>query len=125
MKDLSAQVREELTQLERIQAGLAAIAGRTDEARLAELIQLRRELAQQINLMGQAAERYFTAIEDSDLMRVYRGHYSEMRSKAALHQANWPAVRLKDAGAEYQISARAVREANKAFTAWMRSQLGY
>ena len=84
MSDLRAQVREQLSQLERVQTELAAVAGRTDGARRAELIQLRRELAQQIGRMGEAAQHYFQATEDSELMRQIRIYYSEMRTRAAM-----------------------------------------
>lgn len=124
MTDLRAQLREELAQLTRVQASLASIASRTDDERRAELIQLRRELAQRIASIGQAAERFFEAGGDRELMRKFRLHYSEMRSKAAAHQADWPAVTLNVADDEYQRSARAVREANKAFCAWIRAQIG-
>ena len=73
--------------------------------------------------MGQVAERYFEVNGDPALTQQFRNHFSAMRSRAATHQANWPAVRLVDADAEYQRSARAVREANRAFVAWMRKTL--
>ena len=124
MSDLRARVREELAQLERVQAELAKIASRTDDERKIELIQLRRELAQQIARLGQAMEQYLEKSGDRELMREFRQYYSDMRSKAATHQANWPAVRLNQADEEYQRSARAVRDANKAFTTWIRAQIG-
>jgi len=46
-----------------------------------------------------------------------------MRSAAAMHQANWPAVRLDEADADHRESALAVREANRDFVAWVRQTL--
>jgi hypothetical protein len=118
-----AEVLEELSRLERVQADLAGVASRTDSDRALDLIRLRRVLSEQIGRIGQIAERYFEEAGDAALTQQFRNNFSAMRSSAATHQANWPAVRLAEAGEEYQRSARAVREANRAFVAWMRETL--
>ena len=48
-----------------------------------------------------------------------------MRSAAALHQANWPAVRLGEDIEQYRASAVGVRQANKEFVAWVRGALDH
>ena len=118
-----AEVLKELSRLEQVQAELAGIASRTDAERARDLIRLRRLLSEQIGRTGQVAERYFVAASDPGLTMEFRSHFSKMRSCAATHQANWPAVRLAEADEDYQRSARAVREANRAFVAWMRKAL--
>ena len=124
MSALREEVVKEIEQLEKVQADLAAISRRTDEGRLRELISLRRKLADQIARVGKVAEGYFEASGDPALVQEFRTCFTNMRSNAATHQANWPAVRLNDADEEFRRSARAVREANKAFVTWMRARLG-
>ncbi len=118
-----ADVLEQLKRLEQVQTELAAVSSRTDAERASDLIRLRRLLSEQIGSMGQAAGRYFEANGEPELTRQFRNCLSTMRSRAAEHQASWPAVRLVEADEEYQRSARAVREANRAFVAWMRKAL--
>lgn len=117
------QVLAELDRLERVQKELAAVSSRTDSERARDLIRLRRELSQQIGRIGLIAEGYFESVGDPAAVQQFRTRFSTMRSRAATHQADWPAVRLNEADETYQQSARAVREANRAFVAWMRSVL--
>ena len=124
MNDLRRQVLNEVDDLEKVQAQLALISSRTDDARLRELIQLRRQLSEQIARVGKIAERYFEESGAPDVIHEFRSHFTNMRSKAATHQANWPAVRLNEADEHYRQSSRAVREANKAFVSWIRQKLG-
>jgi hypothetical protein len=113
----------ELDVLAQVQAELASIATRTDDRRRYDLIDLRRNLSLQITAVGNAADPFFASLGDPDLVRTYRSKFSRMRTAAALHQANWPAVRLGENTAQYQQSARGVREANQMFVAWMRETL--
>lgn len=124
MNNLRNDVLKEVDHLERVQAELAEISRRTDDERLRELIQLRRRLSEQIARVGKIAERYFEESGAPDLVQEFRKHFTNMRSKAATHQASWPAVRLNEADEQYQQSSRAVREANKAFVSWIRRALG-
>lgn len=118
----TAEILRELTALERVQARLATIATRTDDQRRHDLIELRRELSQQIAKVGRVADPIF-ASADMETAREYRARFSRMRSAAAIHQANWPAVRLGEAADAYRKSALAVREANRDFVAWVREAL--
>ncbi|MEO9133159.1 MAG: hypothetical protein ABI240_18380 [Sphingomonas sp.] len=117
-----ALLRKELNSLEAVQAELAGIATRTDDARKHDLIQLRRKLASQIGEVGKVAD---TALANVDVAfkQAYRDHFSRMRSAAALHQANWPAVRLGEDIDNYHISAKGVRQANREFVAWTRGAI--
>jgi hypothetical protein len=118
-----AEIERELTKLEAIQADLAAIATRDDEGRRADLIALRRQLSDQIALLGRLADDLFGNHVSPELKAEYRSRFSAMRSKTALHQANWPAVRLGQFDDDYRTSATGVRDANRAFVAWMRATL--
>lgn len=115
-----SEVLAEVDKLQKVQAELAAVSNRKDAERAKDLIRLRRELSHQIGRVGQVAEAYFEAKGDSAVTQDYRTRFSAMRSRAATHQANWPAVRLDEADESYAQSARDVREANRAFVAWMR-----
>lgn len=111
-----------VTALEQVQAELAAISSRTDERRRHDLIDLRRKLSLHIAEVGKIAEPHF-AKADPELSQTYRTKFSRMRSAAAMHQANWPAVRLDQADAEYRQSVLTVRDANRDFVAWIRETL--
>lgn len=113
----------EVDLLEAIQAELAGVASRTDDQRRLDLVDLRRKLADQIARTRPVAEPLFAAQGDAALLQGFRERFSAMRSAAALHQANWPAVSLGERVEEYRASALAVREANRAFVAWMRDTL--
>jgi hypothetical protein len=117
-----ALLLKELGALEAVQAELAGIATRTDDARKNDLIQLRRKLALQIGEVGKVADPIF-ANADVAVKQAYRDHFSRMRSAAALHQASWPAVRLGEDIDAYHVSARGVRQANKEFVAWTRGAI--
>jgi transposase len=123
MSTLKAQLHDEIDRLEKVQAELAAIANRTDEERKRELIGLRRKLSEQIARVGEVAERFFSQANNPELVKEFRRNSTNMRSKAASHQANWPAIRLDEADEEYQRSARTVRDANRALVAWIRANL--
>jgi hypothetical protein len=117
-----ARISAELTGLEHILDELAGIASRTDDSRRHELIQLRKRLAAQIAEIGRLADPLFSA-GDPETARVYRAKFSAMRSATAMHQANWPAVRLDDGEAGYRVSSNAVSETNRGFITWMRATL--
>ena len=122
MRDTKA-ILSAVNALEQVQADLAAISARTDERRRHDLIDLRRQLSLHIAEVGRITEPWFGEA-DAELAQTYRTKFSRMRSAAAMHQANWPAVRLDQADAEYQRSVLAVRDANRDFVAWVRQTLG-
>ena len=122
MQELAA-IAEALDSLERVQAELAGIATRSDDRRRHDLVELRRALSMQIAEVGRRADPVFSAHPDLELGQQYRARFSRMRSAAAMHQANWPAVMLGERPDEYRASALGVRQANREFVAWMREAL--
>jgi hypothetical protein len=118
-----ASVQNALEMLAAVQEDLAVIATRSDDRRKNDLIVLRRQLALKIAEVGRIVEPVINGIGDPDLLRTYREKLSRMRSAAAMHQANWPAVKLGEQPEEYNASAVAVRDANRDFVAWMRGIL--
>ena len=111
---------KELDRFERQHALVAAIAVRTDDERQRDLIQLRRELAECIARVGEAGEQYYRGLAEQARLAEFRSLFSKMRATTAAHQANWPAIKLLEASAEYRKSAQAVTDAIKAFIAWVR-----
>ncbi|RYE04067.1 MAG: hypothetical protein EOP61_02110 [Sphingomonadales bacterium] len=122
MEELAAIARE-VDLLETVQSQLAAVSNRDDEQRRHDLIELRRALSAQIAAVGKVADPVFTAKGDDETLRIYRAKFSRMRSAAALHQADWPAILLGERPEEYRASALGVREANRDFVAWVRTAL--
>ncbi|MCW3848619.1 hypothetical protein OF829_15390 [Sphingomonas sp. LB-2] len=113
----AAKLLSELDKLQRLHADFAVIAARTDDGRRKDLIALRRVLAEQIAVVGNLADPFFATLGD-ELSRTYRAKFSQVRSAAAMHQANWPAVRIGEANDAYLASAKIVRETNHDFVAW-------
>lgn len=116
-------VAREIDALEQVQAELASVADRNDDRRRHDLIELRRKLSAQITRIGQVAGPVISDRNDPALLQAFRQKFSQMRSAAAIHQASWPAVSLGERKEEYRASAISVREANRAFVAWMRETL--
>lgn len=100
---------------------VAARSGRSE--RKSEIVQLRRELAEHIVAVGALASATL-AQDDAALLAEFRTKLSKMRTEVALHQANWPAVSLDEAPAEYQNSALGVGRARKEFVSWARTAIG-
>jgi hypothetical protein len=123
MADYKALLAE-LRTLERIQADLTQLAGRQDNARKAETVELRRQLAHQIGVLSELGRLTLNAPSDQDVYTDFRTRLSAMRSAIALHQAEWPAVALDTAPEEYLRSAQRVLKAKEAFTPWAIRTIG-
>lgn len=117
MASCSALVGE-IRKLSKIQTELASISQRTDAERKLEMVQLRRLLSAQIGVISAEADKGFLAQAEHDVVRNFRSLLSAMRRAVALHQANWPAVKLDEQNSEYRQSVKSVREANAAFLQW-------
>lgn len=114
------QISEALAALARIQMELHGIATRSDEQRKYDLVELRRRLASQIAQIGQMSEPLFQGAEPA-VAQEYRNRFAAMRSASAMHQANWPAVRLGEDTPAYQRSGETAGDAMRAFISWMRA----
>jgi len=110
----------EIDALEALLGKIAAVTARDDDQRRFELVALRRELASRIASVGVAGEAVFGG---SPHHADYRAKFSKMRSMAAIHQAQWPAVLLGERGDEFRASAAAMKEANRDFMTWARQAL--
>jgi hypothetical protein len=114
----------ELRTLERIQADLTQLAGRYDEARKGQTVDLRRQLAHQMGVLSELGRQTLSAPADQELYADFRTRLSAMRNAIALHQAEWPAVALDQAPQEYLQSAQRVLKAKEAFTPWAIKIIG-
>lgn len=99
------------------------IANLEGEGRRA-LVATRRELAESMAAICVPAEAVLPAMFDGDVLGEFRRRFSTMRSAAALHQANWPAVSVTEDIPAYASSAAQVREAHRSFDQWVRDTLG-
>jgi hypothetical protein len=122
LSDLATLLRE-LRTLEQIQAALAQLSRRQDEARKAETVVLRRQLAQQLGILGEAGRTALSSPDDQQLYSDYRQRLSAMRTAIALHQSEWPAVSLDNAPEAYHVSAQRVLKAAQDFTPWAIAQV--
>ena len=113
----------EIAKLKQIQQSLSAAANRTDAERKMETVALRRLLAVQVGIVGKAAEQDFLPNADAELAREFRQLISAMRRAIALHQANFPAVRMDEQSNEYHDSVKDVRTANANFFKWANVHL--
>lgn len=114
----------EIRTLEKIQSELALVSQRTDTQRKLEMVQLRRQLSLQIGVISAEADKNFLAGASEAVAREFRSLLSAMRRAVALHQANWPAVKLDDQDSDYHESVKAVREANSQFLQWAKENIG-
>lgn len=122
MRD-TGEILRAMNKLQAIQADLATISTRADAQRRHDLIELRRQLSVHIGELGRVAEPLFASLDQPELLQTYRSKFSKMRSAAAIHQANWPAVKLDEADDSYRRSLLAVRDGNRDFVEWMQATL--
>ena len=119
----SYELADAIAKLGQIQSRLVAISDRTDDQRRLDLVNLRRELALQIGMVSGAAEKGFLMTASAEDVREFRSLLSGMRRAVALHQANFPAVRLDEQGAGYDVSVKSVRDANSKFMQWTKENI--
>ena len=115
---------DEIHKLQKIHADLAVISERTDEQRKLELVQLRRQLAMQIGVISALADKNFLPGAEDIVGREFRSLLSAMRRGIALHQANWPAVKVDEQNSDYRQSIQQAREANSRFRDWAKINIG-
>ena len=113
-----------MSQLTNAVMGLIALEARAENIDLASmsgkraLIAARCELAEQLRVIRDFAAQDRGVLADKALAGELQSRLSRIRSTAALHQAEWPAVCSTGAPAEYTRSATRLRTAIKDFEAW-------
>lgn len=84
------------------------------------LVALRRELSDHVGQMIRITAD-LTDMPGFDNGPMIRGRLSALRSRLALHQAEWPTVAVRaDTAAAYNMSANDVQQRLEAFIAWLR-----
>ena len=121
---LSTQLRDALGHYRVIEDDVVAIGTRRDEERKQALVRSRRLLAEQIGKLGPAIEQDAILATDPGKQREMSRLFAAMRYSLALHQANWPAVKIDEDPVAYQESAHIVQEKSRAFWQWCRDNLG-
>lgn len=102
--------------LRHLKAEIAELARREDGDHRQAVVQLRREIAQQLFEVGAAGERLFA---DSPDLVIFRAKFSRLRSTTAAHQADWPAVILNERREAFLASADPMRRAGTDFFQWV------
>ena len=90
------------------------------DARRHELVRLRRVLSLSLGAVSAAGEDALAS--DTDRLSAFRTRFSSLRSRIALHQAEWPAVPLGRGGDDgFYGSAALVQSETRDFLLWARS----
>ncbi len=114
----SSQFLAEVDKLERLKAEIAQLTRRTDGDHRQQVVQVRRQIAAQLFAVGTAGERLFARSPD---LATFRTKYSALRSATAAHQAEWPAVLLRERRDAFLASTEPMRVVGRDFFAWARS----
>ncbi len=120
---LSEPLRQALLDYAAIEHNVStATPDRDDEAKRA-LVRDRRLLSEQIGRLGLLIERDEVLAADTGTQRETSQLFSAMRYALALHQADWPVVRIDENPAAYRASAHQVQVKSAAFWRWCREGL--
>lgn len=95
------------------------VDGSLDERRK-DLVQLRREMAEQFSQITALGDQVFT---DPESRHAFRDWLSKARAAIALHQATWPVVRIDPGSPEYLATVVPMMDAQSEFVAWVRKAL--
>ncbi|MGN7931769.1 hypothetical protein [Sphingopyxis sp. 22461] len=120
MTAIEALLRE-ADALERTSRAMQSWAAHTrfDEDRRT-LVALRRELSDHVGQMIRITAD-LTDMPGFDNGPMIRDRLSALRSRLALHQAEWPTVAVQaDTAAAYNVSANDVQQRLEEFMAWLR-----
>ncbi len=109
--------------LSELQAKLSALSARDDDARRLDMVKLRRQLSEYLQIVRIAADEDKTLQNNPDLALEFRKRFSAMRSAIAFHQASWPAVSMDRNNFKYTESAANVGKLNRDFAAWVKTEL--
>jgi hypothetical protein len=90
---------------------------RTDDGWKREFIDLRQQLQALLTKLAALSNRLERSELDAGLSAQFRDSLSRMRHVAALHQADWPVVRIDSKDPGYRASNEGVRVASQNFLA--------
>lgn len=107
----------EVQKLERIFSKLEDAAASQSDSRQ-EIVDLRKSLSLQLPMVTKAASLYFSAVQQPTLESEFRQRLSSLRATVALHQANWPAIKIDRGHLDYLESAKSVASARRTLVDW-------
>jgi hypothetical protein len=115
--------------VDKITAGIAAIAADATDAAANELVHARRSLASQALAMSRAIDEQLIsgltrlgtpcAVE---LHKAYQERRNRARTAIADHQAKWPAVEMRNAIKCYRADVGRLHIDQQAYRAWLRDE---
>ena len=120
----SPQLREALARFAAAEKAIEAIGTRTDKERKQALVQSRRQLSEQIGVLGPIIDQDPELARDIDLQRELGRRFSAMRYGLAQHQASWPAVIIDENPVAYRESAHSVQQKSQLFWQYCGQHLG-
>lgn len=118
-----AALLAEINKLEQLLGDIERVNSRGDQERKRELIGLRRLMSTQIGTVRATGDAAFPTTDATALAVDYRARFSAMVRAIALHQANWPAVKMDEKGDGYRASASATDARIHDFITWTRSSI--
>ncbi len=119
----SATLREALERYRAIEKDIVSIGTNGDPDRKLALVRARRSLAEQIGVIGTIIEEDVGLAHHPDLQKELGRLFAAMRYSLALHQANWPVVKIDEDPAAYLASARDTQHKSDLFWTWCRANL--
>lgn len=120
---LSEPLRRALLAYAAIEHAVAtATPDQGDEAKRA-LLRDRRLLAEHLGQLGPLIEQDEILATDPETQHEMSHLFAAMRYALALHQADWPVVRIEEDPVAYHSSAQQVQVKSTAFWRWCRDRL--
>ncbi len=120
----SQQLRDALARFAVAEKAIETIGTRTDKERKQALVHSRRQLSEQIGVLGPVIDQDAELAWDPDLHRELGKGFSAMRYGLAQHQASWPAVTIDEDPVAYRESAHSVQEKSRLFWQYCSEHLG-
>lgn len=115
MIEAADRLRRTLAQWNDTRVTLARLPHDPDGAWRLAIVQKRRALQQQIGAITAAMGDLGPAVSGLAEYEAFRSALSVVRTKIAMHQAEWPAVSIQPGNQSYILSVKGLRAANEMF----------
>lgn len=122
---IGAALIEALKGFAAVENQIVTLSRTVDAEGALHFVRLRRQLVMAFATLGNALENDPWLKVRPDLLQQATRLFSAFRAQNSINQANWPAVRVKDNVADYQIAARPVGEKSREFWQWIDRELGF
>jgi hypothetical protein len=125
MMRIGTALTKSLQSFAALEKEIVALGQRVDASSAVEFVRLRKQLVLAFADVGAALEKDEWLKGQPGKLEQGLRVFSAFRAQNSINQANWPAVRVKDAVSDYQIAARPVAEKSRDFWKWVEEELGY